>query len=133
MRQRFFLSRREVPHSEMARYSQIDYDREMTFIALAPADEQGRQAMVGEVRAVCDPDNRRAEFAILVGSAWQGKGLGHLLMGKLIGYLRGRGTGEIMGQCLVHNTGMQALARNAGFEVASVPTGDTLALRLPLR
>ena len=133
MRLRFFMSRREVPHSELARYSQIDYDREMTFIALAPADEQGRQAMVGEVRAVCDPDNRRAEFAILVGTAWQGKGLGHLLMGKLIGYLRARGTGEIIGQCLVHNTRMQALARNAGFEVASVPTGDTLALRLPLR
>ena len=133
MRLRFFMSRREVPHSELARYSQIDYDREMTFIALAPADEHGRQAMVGEVRAACDPDNERAEFAILVASAWQGKGLGHLLMGKMIGYLRGRGTGEIVGQCLVQNTGMQALARNAGFEVATVPTGDTLALRLWLR
>jgi acetyltransferase len=133
MRLRFFMSRREVPHSELARYSQIDYDREMTFIALAPADDQGRQPMVAEVRAVCDPDNRRAEFAILVASAWQGKGLGHLLMGKLIGYLRGRGTGEIVGQCLLENTGMQALARHAGFELASEPTGDTLALRLPLR
>ncbi len=133
MRLRFFMARREVPHSELARYSQIDYDREMTFIALAPADDQGRQPMVAEVRAVCDPDNRRAEFAILVASAWQGKGLGHLLMGKLIGYLRGRGTGEIVGQCLAQNTAMQALARHAGFEVDSVPIGDTLALRLPLR
>ncbi len=133
MRLRFFMSRREVPHSELARYSQIDYDREMTFIALAPPDEHGRQAMVGEVRAACDPDNRRAEFAILVASAWQRKGLGRLLLDKMTGYLRGRGTGEIAGQCLVQNTGMQALARSAGFEVATQPVGDTLALRLPLR
>ncbi|MCY7317924.1 MAG: bifunctional acetate--CoA ligase family protein/GNAT family N-acetyltransferase [Ramlibacter sp.] len=133
MRLRFFLSRREVPHSELARYSQIDYDREMTFIALTPPDQRGARSMVGEVRAVCDPDNLRAEFAILVASPWQGKGLGHLLMGSLVGYLRGRGTREVLGQCLVQNTAMQALARRAGFEVGSVPSGDTLSLRLSLR
>ena len=133
MRLRFFLSRREVPHSELARYSQIDYDREMTFIALTPPDQQGARSMVGEVRAVCDPDNLRAEFAILVASAWQGKGLGHLLMGNLVGYLRGRGTGEVLGQCLVQNTAMQALARRAGFEVGGAPSDDVVSLRLSLR
>ena len=51
MRLRFFMARREVPHSELARYSQIDYDREMAFIAVAPPDGQGVQAMAGEVRA----------------------------------------------------------------------------------
>ncbi|MBC7470673.1 MAG: bifunctional acetate--CoA ligase family protein/GNAT family N-acetyltransferase [Ramlibacter sp.] len=133
MRLRFFMARREVPHSELARYSQIDYDREMTFVALAPADADGRQALAGEVRAVCDPDNQRAEFAIQVASAWQGKGLSRLLLAKLVGYLRGRGTGEIVGQCLVHNSAMQALALGAGFEVASGEGGDAMALRLPLR
>jgi acetyltransferase len=132
MRLRFFMSRREVPHSELARYSQIDYDREMTFIALAPADEQGGQAMAGEIRAVCDPDNESAEFAIQVASAWQCKGLGHLLMEKMIGYLRARGTGEIVGQTLARNSAMQALARHAGFE-AGEPAGGTVGLRLPLR
>ncbi len=52
MRLRFFMSRREVPHSELARYCQIDYEREMTFIALAPPDDSGKRAMAGEVRAV---------------------------------------------------------------------------------
>ena len=47
LRLRFFLSRREVPRSELARYSQIDYDRDMTFIALAPPDGAGVQAMAG--------------------------------------------------------------------------------------
>ena len=130
MRLRFFMARRQVPRSELARYTQIDYDREMTFIALAPPDSQGQQAMVGEVRAVSDPDNLRAEFAIQTASAWQGKGLGRLLLAKLIRYLRQRGTGEVVGECLLENTALATLARHAGFEVR--PGGDTMSLRLPL-
>ena len=91
MRLRFFMTRREMPRSELARYSQIDYDHEMTFIALAP-HASGERAMVAEVRAVCDPDNLRAEFANQVASDWQCKGLGRLLLDKLTRYLRGRGT-----------------------------------------
>ncbi|MDB5880723.1 MAG: family N-acetyltransferase [Ramlibacter sp.] len=130
MRLRFFMARREVPHSELARYSQIDYDREMAFIALAPPDGEGRRAMAGEVRAVCDPDNRKAEFAIQVASAWQGKGLGRFLLAKMLRYLRERGTGEVAGQCLLENGGMAELARHAGFEVA--PGADSVAMRLVL-
>jgi acetyltransferase len=132
MRLRFFMSRREVPLSELARYSQIDYDREMTFIALATSPA-GEQTMVAEVRAVCDPDNLRAEFAIQVASSWQGKGLGHLLLDKLTAYLRERGTAEVVGQCLRENTAMASLARKAGFEVSADASQDTIALRLPLR
>ncbi|SFC25625.1 acetyltransferase [Polaromonas sp. OV174] len=132
MRLRFFMSRREVPHSELARYSQIDYDREMTFIALATG-ESGELAMVAEVRAICDPDNLRAEFAIQVASSWQGKGLGRLLLDKLTCYLRERGAAEIIGQCLPDNRGMAALARLAGFEVSANPSQETVSLRLSLR
>jgi acetyltransferase len=132
MRLRFFMSRREVPHSELARYSQIDYDREMTFVALATASS-GEQTMVAEVRAVCDPDNQLAEFAIQVSSDWQGKGLGSVLLAKLIGYLRGHGTAEVVGQCLRENTAMASLARSMGFEVSADVSPDTMALRLSLR
>jgi acetyltransferase len=127
LRLRFFSSRREVPLTELARYSQIDYDRDMTFIAL---DSAG--AMAGEVRAVCDPDNISAEFAIHVAGPWQGKGLGRQLLDKLIAYVRSRGTQELVGQCLEQNEGMAALARRCGFEVDVVPSADTLSLRLKL-
>ncbi len=130
MRLRFFMTRREVPRSELARYSQIDYDREMTFIALAP-HASGEPVMVAEVRAVCDPDNLQAEFAIQVASGWQGKGLGRLLLDKLTRYLRGRGTAEIVGECLPENRAMAGLARQAGFEVSI--GRDVVTLRLSLR
>ena len=136
MRLRFFMVRREVPHSELARYSQIDYDREMTFVALALAPNgqlDGPPIMVGEARAVCDPDNLQAEFAIQVASNWQGKGLGRVLMDKLIRYLKDRGTTEVVGQCLIENKGMAALARETGFTVTVAAPPDALMLRLTLR
>nr|WP_231402940.1 bifunctional acetate--CoA ligase family protein/GNAT family N-acetyltransferase [Caenimonas aquaedulcis] len=131
MRLRFFMARRDVPASELARYSQIDYDREMTFVALAPQDGDVPPQMAGEVRAVCDPDNLRAEFAIQVASGWQHKGLGRILLAKLVGYLRARGTAEVWGQCLPENVAMAALAREMGFRVA--PAGEATSLHLDLR
>lgn len=125
LRLRFFLSRREVPRSELARYCQIDYEREMTFVAL------DGDRIVGEVRAVADPDNREAEFALQVASDWQRRGLGRRLMRKLLAYLRARGTGAVVGQCLQENRGMRALAPSLGFEIAN-GRDDTLRMRLAL-
>jgi acetyltransferase len=132
LRLRFFMARREVPHSELARYCQIDYEREMTFIAVAPPDANGVQAMAGEVRAVADPDNRTAEFAIQVASPWQGKGLGRTLMEKLLRYLRERGLEEVSGQCLTENKSMAELARHLGFKVGTGPDG-TVEMHMLLR
>ena len=132
MRLRFFFTRRAVPHSEVARYSQIDYDREMTFVALA-TDTQGQTSIVAEASALSDPDHVTAQFAIQVASDWQGKELGHLMLSKLIAYLRSRGTRELTGLCLKENTGMAALARSLGFvvsarSIASETVSMTLAL-----
>lgn len=132
MRLRFFMTRREVPHSELARYSQIDYDREMTFVAMVP-QPGGALLMVGEARAVCDPDNLQAEFAIQVATDWQWRGLGRQLMDKLIRYLREHGTAEVVGQCLPENAAMAALARQAGFGLSIAEGKETVAMRLSLR
>jgi acetyltransferase len=131
MRLRFFMARREVPHSELARYSQIDYDREMTFIAIGKS-HTGDDAMLGEVRAVCDPDNFRAEFAIQVATRWQGRGLGRLLLDKLLRYLRTRGTAEVVGECLPENLSVASLARHVGFSVTTGSSPDILIMRLVL-
>ncbi len=125
LRLRFFFTRREVPSSELARYCQIDYEREMAFVALAG------DLLCGEARAVCDPDNEVAEFAVQVAQPWQGRGLGRALLDRLIEHLRARGTRELMGWCLEGNHGMVNLARATGFGMRRCPDG-TLELRLPL-
>jgi len=103
----------------------------MTFVALAPG-EDGAPAMAAEVRAVCDPDNRKAEFAMQVAASWQGKGLGRALLTKLIRYLREQGTQELVGQCLVENVAMAALARRSGFDVDAEGKDGVIAMRLTL-
>lgn len=121
IRFRFFNLVRELPHSQAARFTQLDYDREMAFVALPvayeePAGGAPREGdLLGVVRTVTDPDNERAEFAIVVRSDEKGRGLGHLLLEKMIRYCRGRGTREIVGQVLPDNRAMLELAHSLGF------------------
>jgi acetyltransferase len=126
---RFFSAVRKAPHSQLARFTQIDYDREMAFIAYAP-DRQDET--LGVVRAVADPDNKQAEFAIIVRSDVKGQGLGRALLEKMIRYCRGRGTGELMGQVLTENTAMLSLARKLGFESQFDREAGNLEIRLQL-
>ncbi len=115
IRLRIFQTRRELPRSELARLTQIDYEREMAFIAVG-TDAQGRPETLGAARAVRDPDNTEAEFAIIVRSDLKGRGLGHLLLQHLIDYVRSRGTPELVGLILRENSAMLQLARSVGFE-----------------
>ncbi len=117
LRFRFFGVVRELSHMEMARLTQIDYEREMAFIATAP-DEEGRPETLGVVRASTKPDNSSAEFAIIVRSDQKGLGLGRVLMEKMVRYCRERGTNILSGQALLENAGMQGLAHKLGFDVS---------------
>ena len=118
LRLRFFYSRRELPRTEFARLVQIDYAREMAFIALDTAAD-GTQETLGVVRAVSDPDDVEAEFAILVRTDVQGRRLGSTLLSKMIGYLRSRGTRRMCGYVLRDNAPMHALVLGMGFAAES--------------
>lgn len=132
LRMRIFYSRRDFEHSELARLTQIDYEREMAFIATAQRAD-GSEETLGVARAICDPDNQDAEFGIVVQSALKGGGLGGLLMRKLTAHLRARGTRRLVGIVLTENTRMMELARTLGFELdAEQPDPQTRRLCLAL-
>jgi acetyltransferase len=114
LRLRFFSTRRELPRSELARLAQIDYAREMAFIAVRNGGD-GEQQTLGVVRAVIDPDNVEAEFAIIVRSDLKGQGLGHILMHKMIEFLTARGTQRMVGHVLRENDSMRRMVRSLGF------------------
>ena len=132
LRLRFLNARRELPHSELARMAQIDYAREMAFIALrTPPD--GTAQMLGVVRAIIDPDNVDAEFAIIVRSDLKGQGLARLLLRKMIDFLARRGIQRMVGYVLRENEAMRELAQSQGFVVDAIAAhADTLFLALPL-
>ena len=123
LRLRFFSSRRELPRSEVARLTQVDYGREMAFLAVRPGPD-GAEETLGVARAVCDPDNVEAEFAVIVRSDLKGEGLGTLLMNKLLAYLRARGTQRVVGNILFENRAMGEMARDLGFSPTPTTNGD---------
>lgn len=132
IRFRFFGSVRELPHSEMARLTQLDYDREMAFVAQALVEETGEMETLGVVRTGTDPSNEEAEYAILVRSDLKGQKLGWKLLNKMIEYTRKRGTTYFVGQILRQNRTMLDMVKSMGFEAKSIPDEDIVEVRLKL-
>jgi len=133
VRYRMFVRVRELQPAQLARFTQIDYDREMAFVAVRPGPD-GRDETLGVGRVVADPDNISAEFAVTVRSDLKGKGLGVLLMNRLIAYCRARGTREIVGEALPQNAPVIGLVKKLGFTVG--PLDEEEGVRkfwLPLR
>jgi acetyltransferase len=127
IRHRFFSPLHELPGGMLSRLTQIDYDREMALV-LFDKDE-----IVGVSRLAADPDLVKAEFAVLVRSDLKGRGLGRLLLERLIDYARRRGLSTLVGEVLEDNTVMLALCRALGFRVEPIAAGHgamraTLAL-----
>ncbi|WP_207455567.1 bifunctional acetate--CoA ligase family protein/GNAT family N-acetyltransferase [Azospirillum sp. SYSU D00513] len=115
LRLRFFAPMKRLSHKAAARLTQIDYDREMALVAVSPDEETGRTVIHGVVRITADPDNQRAEYAVMVRSDMKGQGLGYTLMGKILDYARSRGIREVFGEVLRENTTMLAMCRALGF------------------
>jgi acetyltransferase len=127
---RFMSAVRELTPSMVARFTQIDYDREMALIAVARED--GREVEVGVARYVTNPDGRSCEFAIAVADEWQRAGLGRRLLAALCDVARRRGITTMLGYVLAANHAMLALCERLGFEVSDVP-GDPGVKRELLR
>ena len=132
LRMRFFGIIGRMSHAEMARFTQIDYDREMAFIATAQVNGGDGRETLGVVRTITDPNNETAEYAILVRSDLKGQRLGWKLMDKMVGYCRGRGTARIVGQVLRENKAMLDLVNRLGFTTRQIIDDDVVEVELPL-
>lgn len=115
-RMRFLHPVQELPHHEAARLTQIDYDREMALVLTSyERSSGGEQVLCGSVRLITHPGDERAEYAILVRGNMAGKGLGKLLMRRIIDYARSRSVREITGQVLGENIPMLKVCASLGF------------------
>ena len=131
IRYRFFQPRSGFIRLELAQATQIDYAREMAFIATSENSE-GQAETLGVVRAWIDSDNVGAEFAIIVDDACRGEGLGRLLLAKMIDYARRRGILVLRGTLLRDNKPMLRLATRLGFGTRLSVEDGTIELALPL-
>lgn len=112
VRLRFFRYIRQFTHAMAARMTQIDYDREMSFVAISDA-RPGEVAGVGTLAS--EPTGAEAEFAVLVENGSAHRGLGRLLMQDVLSYAEQRGVARVYGDVLLENGAMLGLAQSLGF------------------
>jgi len=122
--QRFLNQMKQLPPQLLARFTHIDYDREMALVALAP--EGGE--FIGVARYAPNADGSSAEFALTVADAWQGRGLGYALLEKLCDSARDAGYAALDGVILCANGEMLELVEQLGF-VHTGRDGDTVTVR----
>jgi acetyltransferase len=117
---RFMNTIRELSQSQLNRLTQIDYDREMAFVATVKQGEEDLE--VGVVRYATNPDGESCEFAIVVADDWQGKGLARRLMELLIETARDEaGLKYMYGEFLAENQRMIKFVTGLGFVLSIHP------------
>ena len=132
---RFVSSMIELPPAMLARFTLIDYDREMALVAVlkersAAADGEitETERIVGVSRYITNPDRLSCEFSLVVADDFNGKGLGSRLMESIMDVARDKGLTEIDGLVLANNTAMLKLMKRLGFAVKRFP--DDLDFKL---
>jgi len=117
---RFMFGLRDLTPMMLSRFTQIDYDRELALVAVIDTPDGEQQ--IGVARYTALPDGETCEFAIVVGDAWQGKGLARRLFGLLIEAARDRRLKVMTGVTLRENSRMIDLSKSLGFETRRDPT-----------
>ena len=129
---RFMNTMRELPPAMVVRLTQIDYDREMAFVATVA--NEGQETEIGVCRYAVNPDGESCEFAVVVADDWQHRGLARRLMGVLIETARNRGLVYMNGVFLANNERMLRFVQSLGFVLSSDPDDSTVKLGvLPLQ
>ncbi|CAM5467464.1 acetyltransferase [Aquamicrobium terrae] len=123
IRLRFLAPRKKFPDEMLKRLTQLDYDRDMAFVVL-----EAGGALAGVARLSCDPDRSRGEYALLVRTDLQGRGLGWALLQQIIDYAKAEGIGRIEGMVLSENEAMLRMCGEFGFAITHPPDQPSLAL-----
>ena len=116
---RFVSMLRELTPRMLARYTRIDYDREVALVATAQVpnpENRGllRERIVGFAHYLRNADGQGAEYALVIADDWQRRGVGAALMRSLIDVARRQSLGYIEGIVLATNRPMLGLMTSLG-------------------
>jgi acetyltransferase len=127
---RFFTPMKRMSHAMLARFTQIDYDRDIALVAIQEAGTD--EKMLGVARYFLTRDQQHAEFAVIVGDPWQGLGIGAALLQRVLDIAKERKIKSIWGSVLAENTQMLKLSRKLGFEIRKTPDVSEYEVKLTL-
>ncbi len=121
---RFMDTLRERSPQMLSRFTQIDYDREMAFVAVTHSG--GKEVEIGVGRYITNPDGESCEFAVVIADAWQGRGIAGRLLTELIAVAREKRLKQVVGHVLASNSRMLEFVAGLGFTLSYDPSDPTL-------
>jgi len=104
---RFFNRLSNLPISTAQQICNVDYEREMAYVAVLGSHEQGE--IVGTSGFALDPMDNLAEVAYMIRPDFQGKGLGSALQNRMVAYARNKGLRGLKADILAENRKMLKL------------------------
>ena len=129
LQRRFFTPKRHFSDKERAFFMEIDFKEHVALVVLA--EDAGHQSIVGGGRYVVTEPGQ-AELAFVVIDAWQGRGIGSILMRHLIALAREAGLHELIAEVLPENESMLRVFGKAGFKPAKRRDLQSIHLALSL-
>jgi acetyltransferase len=124
---RFMQALQELTPEMIVRFTQIDYDREMAFVAVT--EDANLPSELGVGRYLMNPDGNSVEFALVVADDCQCLGIGSRIMTALIQTAKSKGMLFFEGEVLVINKPMLSLVKKLGFSIETI-AGDNEVVRV---
>ncbi len=124
---RFFELIKELSHEKLARFCNLDNDREIAIIAEL---QKGERTIIGVGRLIIDLGGNDGEFALIVSDQWQGQGLGVKLMNSLIEIAQDMGVTKIYGYVIGNNYKMLSICRKKRFKTKTLDDDTVLVTKI---
>ena len=111
---RFLSFKKELPDEEARYLASVDYTSRMAFVAICKEDDQDIVVGVSRYAMLDTGHPEMAESAVVVADEYQGRGLGKLLLWRLVNYARAKGIHFLRGNLQIGNNRMLDLVRRSG-------------------
>jgi acyl-CoA hydrolase/GNAT superfamily N-acetyltransferase len=128
---RFMRVVKHVAHEERQYFLDVDYADNMA-VVLATSDPRTEPRIVAIAQYFRQPGADSAEVGFIVEDAWQGKGLGRILVDEMIRLARQNGIRTLTANVLASNQSMLHLFRQAGVEMSTAMEGNVVRVEMGL-
>jgi len=119
---RYHQALQELTPEMLVRFTQIDYDKEMAFVAVS--DDPTMPDELGVGRYSVNPDGTSVEFAIVVADDCQRLGIGSKLMRTLMQTAKDKGMLFFEAEVLKDNTPTLEMVKKLGFSIEPIASKD---------
>jgi acyl-CoA hydrolase/RimJ/RimL family protein N-acetyltransferase len=127
---RYFAKVLIMPHKEMQKYVNIDYEKVFSIVGVVT--DHRTERIIAEARYALDPESGAYEMAFLVDEEFQGRGIGTFMLGYLLKIARERGIKKLSATVLPQNTKMLKVFGKAEVKPKMKSSDGVIELRFEL-